>query len=74
MFYGDAIRNIQPRITEMIVHLAYDDEEMRGVAHAHPDWGAEWRQRDFQFVTRTLFANYFGRITSSWLPGAKSVS
>ena len=54
-YYSDAIKNLQPGITEMIVHLAYDDEEMRGVAFAHPDWGSEWRQRDFQFVTSEAF-------------------
>ena len=54
-FYADAIKNLQPGITEMIVHLGYDDEEMRGVAFNHPDWGSEWRQRDFQFVTSEAF-------------------
>jgi chitin disaccharide deacetylase len=54
-FYVDAIKNLQPGITEMIVHLAYDDEEMRGVAFNHPAWGSEWRQRDFQFVTSDAF-------------------
>lgn len=54
-FYADAIKDLQPGITEMIVHLAYDDEEMRGVAFNHPDWGSEWRQRDFQFVTSDTF-------------------
>lgn len=54
-FYADAIKNLHPGITEMIVHLAYDDEEMRGVAFNHPDWGSEWRQRDFQFVTSEAF-------------------
>ncbi len=54
-YYADAIKNLQPGITEMIVHLAYDDEEMRGVAFAHPNWGSEWRQRDFQFVTSEAF-------------------
>jgi hypothetical protein len=54
-FYTDAIKNLQPGITEMIVHLAYDDEEMRGLAFDHPDWGSEWRQRDFEFVTSEGF-------------------
>ena len=54
-YYGDAIKNLQPGITEMIVHLAYDNEEMRGVAFNHPNWGSEWRQRDFQFVTSEAF-------------------
>ena len=54
-FYADAIKTLQPGITEMIVHLAYDDEEMRGLAFEHPDWGSEWRQRDFEFVTSEGF-------------------
>src|SRR6266566_3472448 len=54
-YYTDAVKNLQPGVTEMIVHLGYDDEEMRGVAFAHPNWGAEWRQRDFQFVTSAAF-------------------
>lgn len=54
-FYADAIKNLQPGITEMIVHLAYDDQEMKGVAFDHPNWGSEWRQRDFQFVTSDAF-------------------
>ena len=54
-YYTDAIKSLPPGVTEMIVHLAYDDEEMRGVAFAHPNWGSEWRQRDFQFVTSDAF-------------------
>ena len=54
-FYVDAIKNLQPGITEMIVHLAYDNEEMKGVTFAHPNWGSEWRQRDFNFVTSDAF-------------------
>jgi len=54
-YYAEAIKNLQPGVSEMIVHLAYDDQEMRGVAFAHPNWGSEWRQRDFQFVTSEAF-------------------
>jgi hypothetical protein len=54
-FYADAIRNLQPGITEIVVHLAYDDAEMRGATFDHPDWGAAWRQRDFDFFTGEEF-------------------
>lgn len=54
-FYTDAIKHLQPGITELIVHLAYDDEEMRAVTVGHPAWGAGWRQRDFQFFTSDAF-------------------
>ena len=54
-FYSDAIKSLQPGVTELIVHTAYDDEEMRGATVDHPDWGAAWRQRDFQFLTSDTF-------------------
>jgi chitin disaccharide deacetylase len=50
-FYTDAIKGIRPGITEIIIHTAYDDEEMRAATIDHPDWGAGWRQRDFNFFT-----------------------
>jgi len=54
-FYSDAIKSLQPGVTELIVHIAYDDEEMRGATVDHPDWGAAWRQRDFEFLTSDAF-------------------
>ena len=54
-FYSDAIKNLRPGVTELIVHIAYDDEEMRGATVDHPDWGAAWRQRDFEFLTSATF-------------------
>src|SRR5215510_2593824 len=54
-FHTEEIRNLQPGVTEMIVHLVYDDEEMKGVTAEHPNWGAAWRQRDFDFVTSEAF-------------------
>lgn len=54
-FYTDAIKSIQPGVTELIVHIAYDDEEMRAATADHPDWGAAWRYRDLQFFTSDAF-------------------
>jgi predicted glycoside hydrolase/deacetylase ChbG (UPF0249 family) len=54
-FYSDAIKKLEPGVTEVVVHLAYDDAEMRGATSNHPDWGAAWRQRDFEFFTSDAF-------------------
>lgn len=54
-FYGDAFKNLEPGVTEVVIHLAYDDAEMRAATVNHPDWGAAWRQRDFEFFTSDAF-------------------
>lgn len=54
-FYSGAIKSIQPGVTEIVIHIAYDDEEMRAATLNHPDWGASWRQRDFDFFTSAAF-------------------
>ena len=54
-FYSDAIKKLEPGVTEVVIHLAYDDAEMRGATFNHPNWGAAWRQRDFEFFTSEAF-------------------
>jgi len=54
-FYSDALKKLEPGVTEVVIHLAYDDSEMRGATSDHPNWGAAWRQRDFEFFTSETF-------------------
>jgi chitin disaccharide deacetylase len=54
-FYLDAISHLRPGLTEMIVHLGYDDSELRAVTMHHPPYGAAWRQRDYDAVTSAAF-------------------
>lgn len=50
-FYLNSIKNLKPGFTEIIVHLAHDDAEMQAVTVDHPDYGAAWRQRDYDVIT-----------------------
>ncbi len=54
-FYVNAVKNLKPGLTEMIVHLGHDDAELQAVTLDHPDFGSAWRQRDFDFVTSPEF-------------------
>jgi predicted glycoside hydrolase/deacetylase ChbG (UPF0249 family) len=45
-------------VYQLIVHLAYGDEEMRGATADHPDWGAAWRQQDFDLVRSAAFQDF----------------
>ena len=50
-FYTNGIKNLKPGLTYLIIHTAYNDDEMRAVTIDHPDWGAAWRQEDFNFFS-----------------------
>jgi hypothetical protein len=50
-FYINGIKNLKPGLTYLIIHTAFDDEEMRAVTIDHPDWGAAWRQQDYDFFS-----------------------
>jgi predicted glycoside hydrolase/deacetylase ChbG (UPF0249 family) len=54
-FYASAIKNLKPGLTEIIVHLGHDDAELQAVTFDHPEYGAAWRQRDFDVVTSSAF-------------------
>ena len=54
-FYINAVKNLKPGLTEMIVHLGHDDAELQAVTLDHPDYGSAWRQRDFDLVTGSEF-------------------
>ncbi len=54
-FYTGLLENLQPGVTEIIIHAALDDAEMRAVTIDHPDYGAAWRQRDLDFFTSEAF-------------------
>jgi predicted glycoside hydrolase/deacetylase ChbG (UPF0249 family) len=54
-FYVNAIKNLKPGLTEIIVHLGHDDAELQAVTVDHPDYGSAWRQRDFDVITSPEF-------------------
>ena len=54
-FYANTVKNLKPGVTELIIHLAHDDVEMQAVTVDHPDYGAAWRQRDYDVITSPEF-------------------
>ncbi|MDQ3997429.1 MAG: polysaccharide deacetylase family protein [Gemmatimonadota bacterium] len=54
-FYLNAIANLKPGLTEMIVHLGRDDAELQAVTVNHEPYGSAWRQRDYDVVTSAEF-------------------
>lgn len=54
-FYLNAVKDLKPGLTEMIVHLGHDDAELQAITVDHPDYGSAWRQRDYNVVTSPEF-------------------
>jgi predicted glycoside hydrolase/deacetylase ChbG (UPF0249 family) len=54
-YYLNVIKNLQPGVTELFVHLAHDDAEMRAVTVNYPVWDAAWRQRDVDVISSPQF-------------------
>ncbi|HKT23346.1 MAG TPA: polysaccharide deacetylase family protein [Terriglobales bacterium] len=56
--YENMLQPLAPGVYELIVHLGFDDDEMRGATWNHPDWGAAWRQHDFDMVKSPEFRQF----------------
>jgi hypothetical protein len=59
--YEKMLAPLPPGVYQLIVHLAYDDDEMRGATSDHPDWGAAWRRQDLNLV-KSARSGSFSRI------------
>ncbi len=51
LYYSQVIENLQPGVNCLLIHLAYDNAEMKAVTEGHKYWGSDWRQADFDFFT-----------------------
>jgi predicted glycoside hydrolase/deacetylase ChbG (UPF0249 family) len=68
-WYEKTLSSQGPGVYELIVHLAYDVDEMRAPTWNHPDWGAAWRQRDLDMVKSGEFRQFLkvqGFILITW--------
>lgn len=54
-FYETALKNLQPGVTEFVIHLGFADDELKAATRERDTWGAAWRQRDFDFFTSPEF-------------------
>ena len=50
-FYTKSLNNLTSGLNVILVHLAFDDEEMNAVTKGHDTYHAPWRQADYDFFT-----------------------
>lgn len=49
--YEEVIENLPPGLNLILIHPAFDDDEMKGITVDHPNFGSQWRQIDLDFFT-----------------------
>jgi predicted glycoside hydrolase/deacetylase ChbG (UPF0249 family) len=50
-YYIGVLKSLQPGVSELIFHVGYDDAELQAATAGQEDYGAKWRQADFNFFT-----------------------
>ena len=50
-FYKSILENLSYGVNLILIHPAFDDDEMKGVTINHPNFGSEWRQVDLEFFS-----------------------
>lgn len=57
VYYDEVIKNLQPGLNEIIVHLGKDNEELQATCVDHPYFGSSWRQFDWDYMTSDHLKN-----------------
>jgi predicted glycoside hydrolase/deacetylase ChbG (UPF0249 family) len=50
-FYRKTIENLNPGLHMILIHPAFDDQEMKAITREHPNFGSAWRQIDADFFS-----------------------
>jgi chitin disaccharide deacetylase len=50
-YYREILRSIKPGLNCILVHTAFNNEEMQNITRDQTNFGADWRQADFDFFT-----------------------
>jgi predicted glycoside hydrolase/deacetylase ChbG (UPF0249 family) len=51
VYYAGILKAMKPGLNCILLHAAYNNDEMQAVTVDHPEYGAAWRQADFNFFT-----------------------
>jgi hypothetical protein len=56
--YESMLADLPPGVYLLQVHLGFNDDELRAMTVEHPDWGAQWRQNDYDVITSSEFSKF----------------
>lgn len=50
-YYTKVLNNLEAGLNTLLIHLAYDDAEMKAITVEHDYWHSAWRQADMDFFS-----------------------
>jgi len=53
--YSSKVKSLTPGLNVFLLHLGYDNEELRAVTVDHPEYGSLWRQLDYDVFNSSEF-------------------
>ena len=54
-YYAEVLSSIKPGLNQLLVHLAFDEEEMKAITKDREAYGTKWRVKDYQVVSSKKF-------------------
>ncbi len=54
-YYLNILNELKPGLSQLIIHLAYDNDEMKSITVDHPNYGSKWRNLDYNIVSSDKF-------------------
>ena len=55
IFYKKVLDDIKPGLNVLLVHVGYDNDELKAITVDHPHWGSKWRELDFKILESEEF-------------------
>ena len=53
--YSSKVKSLTPGLNVFLLHLGYDNEELKAVTVDHPEYGSLWRQLDYDVFNSDEF-------------------
>lgn len=50
-YYSKVLQSLKPGLNCILIHMAFDNSEMKQITGDHPYYGSAWRQEDYDFFT-----------------------
>jgi chitin disaccharide deacetylase len=67
--YEKTLDALSPGVYLLSVHLGFNDDELQAMTWDHPNWGAQWRQNDYDVISNPEFQKFLkdkGFILVNW--------